>query len=151
MDNEYISSLNLDGELLKYRANREIDTAIKDLLSYNYFSALCINAGPYDITLSISENKLIFNIKAPKKKSAKFVISLRSFRSIIKDYFLVCESYQEALSSGRADRVEAIDMGRRGLHNEGAELILDLCENSINTDFDTARRLFTIIATLHMK
>ncbi len=155
MESERIKSLSLDSEFAKYRSVKEIDTAINDLLLYNYFSVISSPDGPYDVILGVAEKRIIFDIKPTgtlksKVKTIKISVPLSSFRSIIKDYFIVCESYQEALKNGVIEKVEAIDMGRRGVHNEGAEVLLHLLENKINLDFETARRIFTIITVLHI-
>ncbi len=155
--NEHIKSFALEEGFAAYRRLKELDTAINDLLLNNYFSIVESPCGPYETIIEAGENRLILNIKslAAKSKSklhnAKISIPLRSFRSIIRDYFLICESYQEMLGRGNVDKVEAVDAGRRAMHNEGAEMLLKLLENRINMDFETARRLFTIIATLHMR
>lgn len=156
MESEYIKSLLLDEGFAKYRSVKELDTAVNDLLSYNYFSVINEKGqdklgGPYDVVIDMAENRLILNIKLKgKAKPVRVLVPMRSFRSIIKDYFIVCESYQEMLKKGMLEKVEAIDMGRRSVHNEGAEIFLHLLENKINMDFETARRLFTIITVLHM-
>ena len=152
-NSEYIKSLSLEAGFAKYLSVKELDTAINDLLAQNYFSLVENPAGPYELEVGLAENRLVFNIKPNEKskiKTAKINIPLRAFRSIIKDYFLVCESYQDMLKTGHSEKVEAIDAGRRALHNEGAEILLKLLEERINLDFETARRLFTIITVLHM-
>jgi len=153
--NEYIKSFSLEEGFAAYQSVKELDTAIHDLLSQNYFSIVESPGGPYDAVIEAGENRLVLNVKSLSDKSklhnAKIAIPLRSFRSIIKDYFLIVESYQEMLQQGHVDKVEAVDMGRRGVHNEGAEMLLKLLENRINMDFETARRIFTIITILHMR
>jgi uncharacterized protein (UPF0262 family) len=79
------------------------------------------------------------------------MLSLSPFRKLVKDYFFVCESYYEAIKTAPPSRIEALDMGRRGLHNEGSQLLMQRLEGKITTDFDTARRLFTLICALHWK
>lgn len=153
--NEHIKSFSLEESFAAYRSLKEVDSAINDLLQHNYFSIVESPSGPYETVIEAGESRLILNIKslAPKTKlhHAKISIPLRSFRSIIRDYFLICESYQEMLNKGNVDKVEAVDAGRRSVHNEGAEILLKLLEERINMDFETARRLFTIIAALHMR
>jgi uncharacterized protein (UPF0262 family) len=144
---ESIKALNLDDSIAHFRSNLDLNTSIKDLLSFNYFSVVEKPKGPYTVVLSLEDNRLNFQIN----KKHKVQLPLRSFRSLIKDYFLILDSHQDALKHGMLEKIEAIDMGRRSLHNEGAELIIELLENKINTDFETARRLFTIITILHIK
>ncbi len=146
--------MSLEDSLAQYRSVKELDTAVNDLLSYNYFSLVTGPAGPYEVTIGLAENRMILNVRPGLKdkiKQVKIGVPLRSFRSIIRDYFIVVESYQEMLKTGIINKVEAIDMGRRGVHNEGAEILLHLLENKINMDFETARRLFTIITILHAR
>lgn len=135
----------------------EREVAIFDLLDANYFELVkrddkpVIN-GPYILNLSLVENRLMFNIEDDENN---FIIahslSLSPFKKIIKDYFLICESYFEAIKTASPQRIEAIDMGRRGLHNEGCALLRERLEGKIILDDDTARRLFTLIAALHWK
>ena len=157
MESEFIKSLSLDDEFSRHPSVNDIDTAVHDLLSNNYFSVVENASGPYEVLLSLADKRLILNIKSSMKsnakvnlKDAKIMIPLSSFRSIIKDYFIICESYHEMLKTGHNEKVEAVDAGRRSMHNEGAEIMLKLLENRINMDFETARRLFTIITILHM-
>ena len=153
MDSEHVKQLSFAGEIARFRSVKEVDAAIKDLLEFNYFSIAENACGPYNVVLDIAEKRLVFNITptASKKiKSSRVQIPLSSFRSIIKDYFIILESHQDALNQGLIEKVEAIDMGRRGMHNEGAEILLGLLENKINLDFETARRFFTIITALHL-
>ena len=147
---EIIRSIKLDETATRFRTNADFNTAIRDLLGFNYFSVVEKNCGPYDVELALLDNKLVLNVCSGKKRF-NFNLPMRSFRSIVRDYFMLLESHQQALSHGMLEKIEAIDMGRRGLHNEGAELIIDLLENKVNTDFETARRFFTIISILHMK
>ena len=144
---ECIKSIELDDSIAHHRTNIDLNTSLKDLLAFNYFSLVEKPKSPYKVTIGQEDNRLNFHIN----KKHKIQIPLRSFRSIIKDYFMILESHQDALKHGMIEKVEAIDMGRRSLHNEGAELIIELLENKINTDFETARRLFTIITILHIK
>jgi Uncharacterized protein conserved in bacteria len=106
--------------------------------------------GPYTLTLSIQENRLVIEIKNKKSESLPtLVLSLKPYKRLIQDYFMIVRSYDEALKDGKPSRIEAIDMGRRGLHNEGADLLIDRLEQKIRMDHDTARRLFTLICVLH--
>lgn len=113
--------------------------------------------GPYSIMMSLQEQRLILHFSTLSKaeehhfNTAKIALPLASLRHIIKDYFLICESYEEALLHPNPTRIEAIDMGRRGLHNEGSTLLQDLFSPKLSMEFDTARRLFTLICALHIK
>lgn len=128
----------------------ERKVAIFDLLEDNVFALEGREEGPYSLLLSISENRLVFAVgDASRKPITSFMLSLSPFRTIVKDYFFVCESYYEAIKTAPPSRIEALDMGRRGLHNEGSQLLMQRLEGKITTDFDTARRLFTLICALH--
>ena len=129
----------------------ERSVAIYDLLEENTF-ALKERPGPYRLVLSHAENRLIFDIRDENGDELMTVaLSLTPFRKVVKDYFLVCESYHQAIRSGSPSRIEAIDMGRRGLHNEGSELLRQRLEGKVELDFDTARRLFTLLCVLHWR
>lgn len=126
------------------------DNAIKDLIKDSYFLPKNDTDGPYTLELYIEDNKLIFHITNSLSQDLPFlVLSLTPYRRIIKDYFLIVQSYTDALRDGKPSRLEAIDMGRRGLHNEGAELLRERLKDKITIDTDTARRLFTLICVLH--
>lgn len=130
----------------------ERKVAIFDLLDDNVFSLEGTAGGPYSLHLSIAENRLVFAVgDAGGTPITRFMLSLSPFRKIVKDYFLVCESYYAAIKTAPPSRIEALDMGRRGLHNEGTELLMQRLDGKIRTDFDTARRLFTLICALHWK
>jgi uncharacterized protein (UPF0262 family) len=130
----------------------ERKVAIFDLLEDNVFALEDRDEGPYSLLLSIAENRLVFSVgDASHKPITSFMLSLSPFRKLVKDYFFVCESYYEAIKTAPPSRIEALDMGRRGLHNEGSQLLMQRFEGKITTDFDTARRLFTLICALHWK
>ncbi len=130
----------------------ERKVAIFDLLEDNVFALEDREEGPYSLLLSIAENRLVFTVgDASHKPITSFMLSLSPFRKLVKDYFFVCESYYEAIKTAPPSRIEALDMGRRGLHNEGSQLLMQRLEGKITTDFDTARRLFTLICALHWK
>jgi len=130
----------------------ERKVAIFDLLEENIFALEDDSDGPYSLLLSIAENRLVFAVGDESQKPiTSFMLSLTPFRKIVKDYFLVCESYYTAIKTAPPSRIEALDMGRRGLHNEGSQLLMQRLEGKIETDFDTARRLFTLICALHWK
>ncbi|MEO0960853.1 MAG: UPF0262 family protein [Pseudomonadota bacterium] len=130
----------------------ERKVAIFDLLEENTFAPVGSDGGPYSLHLAIEENRLVFDIRnEAEDPHGKVILSLSPFRKIIKDYFLICESYYEAIRSASPSKIESIDMGRRGLHNEGAELLTARLDGKITIDHDTSRRLFTLICVLHMK
>ncbi len=107
---------------------------------------------PYHLHLSIAENRLLFDIRSDADDPVGTVtLPLLPFRRIVKDYFAVCESYYEAIRSASPSKIEAIDMGRRSLHDEGSELLCDRLDGKIEVDSDTARRLFTLICVLHIR
>lgn len=130
----------------------ERKVAIYDLLDENVFALSDRSEGPYTLHLSIAENRLVFAVgDVNREPITSFMLSLSPFRKIVKDYFLVCDSYYTAIKTAPPSRIEALDMGRRGLHDEGSQLLMQRLEGKIETDFDTARRLFTLICALHWK
>lgn len=129
---------------------RDCDAALRDLKQDSFFQPINDDDGPYTLELYIDDNKLVFHTQNNNKQYLPFlVLSLTPYRRLIKDYFLIVSSYDEALRDGKPSRIEAIDMGRRGLHNEGAELLMDRLSDKIKLDHDTSRRLFTLICILH--
>ncbi len=127
--------------------------AIFDLIEDNRFSPLGDNkGGPYKLKLALTDARLIFGITRESDEAvATHILSLTPFRRIVKDYFLICESYYEAIRTSTPSQIEAIDMGRRGLHNEGSQTLMDRLSGKIDIDFDTARRLFTLVCVLHWR
>lgn len=127
--------------------------AIFDLVEENSFRPVGDTAGgPYKLTLSLAGSRLVFTVtREDGAPVATHILSLTPLRRIVKDYFLVCESYYEAIRSATPSRIEAIDMGRRGLHNEGSQTLMNRLEGKIDVDFDTARRLFTLVCVLHWR
>ena len=126
--------------------------AIYDLIEQNKFRPSGHDGGPYRLHLGISGNRLVFDIRlADGKPVIAHMLSLAPFRRIVKDYFVVCDSYYAAIRTATPDRIEALDMGRRGLHDEGSRLVMERLKRKVELDFDTARRLFTLIAVLHWK
>ena len=125
--------------------------AVADLLDANHFAPAGLT-GPYTLHLGVREGRLVFSLASENITNAHIItLPLKPLRGIIRDYFLICESYHEAVKQGGAARIEAVDMGRRGLHNEGAEELIALLASKITVDFDTARRLFTLLCVLHIK
>lgn len=133
-------------------AEHERRVAIFDLLEQNRFEVLDAPEGPYALHLSVVDQKLVMDIKLLDGADVRvFVLSLSPFRRVVRDYFMICESYYSAIRNATPSQIEAIDMGRRGLHNEGSELLEQRLEGKIRLDFDTARRLFTLICALHVR
>jgi uncharacterized protein (UPF0262 family) len=125
--------------------------AIYDIVEANSFS-IADREGPYALHLSLLEQKLCFDIRtASGEPVMTHVLSLTPFRRVIRDYDMICDSYYRAIRSAAPAQIEAIDMGRRGLHDEAAELLVQRLEGKVVVDFDTARRLFTLIFALHWK
>jgi uncharacterized protein (UPF0262 family) len=126
--------------------------AIYDLLEENSFAPVGDGGGPYRLNLSLKENRLAFDIRQANGKPVMVhLLSLTPFKRIVKDYFLICDSYYAAIRTATPDRIEAIDMGRRGLHDEGSRILQEALKRKVKVDFDTARRLFTLICVLHWK
>lgn len=130
---------------------KERETAIRDLLADNSFAPYG-TSGPYELTLSILDRRLMFDI-ADKDGTGLLVVplSLLSMRSLIKDYFMICDSYFSCLDVCSASKIETLDMARRGIHNEGADLLEKALNDKITLDKETARRLFTLICILHIR
>lgn len=127
--------------------------AIFDLVEENSFRPVADQGeGPYRLKLSLIEARLVFAISRESGEEVMtHIFSLTPFRRIVKDYFLICESYYEAIRISTPSQIEAIDMGRRGLHNEGSQTLMDRLAGKIEMDFDTARRLFTLVCVLHWR
>jgi uncharacterized protein (UPF0262 family) len=126
--------------------------AIYDLVESNSFGVPGHEGGPYELLIALHEAKLAFNIRQEGGDSViTHILSLTPFRRILKDYFMVCESYYAAIRTATPAQIEAIDMGRRGLHNDGAKLLAERLEGKVECDFDTARRIFTLVTALHWK
>jgi len=126
--------------------------AIFDLIEENSFVPAGHPGGPYRLNLSLIEKRLVFAITTEAGEPvATHILSLTPFRRIVKDYFMICESYYEAIRSSTPSQIEAIDMGRRGIHNEGSQTLMDRLSGKIKLDFDTARRLFTLVCVLYWR
>ncbi|KAA0701135.1 UPF0262 family protein [Neorhizobium sp. P12A] len=126
--------------------------AIFDLIEENTFEPVGHAGGPYRLNLSLIDSKLVFTITTDEGgEVATHILSLTPFRRIVKDYFMICESYYEAIRSATPSKIEAIDMGRRGVHNEGSQTLMDRLQGKITLDFDTARRLFTLVCVLYWR
>jgi len=150
-----IVSITLDDKSIIRRSpdvERERATAISDLLAGNHFAPQCVQEGPYDVFISVRDNRLLIRISSETLETPReVVLPIKPFKQIVKDYFLMCESYLAAVNGGEPHRVEAVDMARRGVHNEGSDLLLMQLRDRITLDFDTARRLFTLICVLHIR
>ncbi len=138
------------------RASRDVEheraVAIYDLIEENAFRPAGHDGGPYILNLGISDNRLVFDIRtADGTPVIAHLLSLAPFRRIVKDYFVVCDSYYAAIRSSTPDRIEALDMGRRALHDEGSRILMERLKRKVDLDFDTARRLFTLVTVLHWK
>ncbi|MEM6762095.1 MAG: UPF0262 family protein [Pseudomonadota bacterium] len=126
--------------------------AVYDLLEDNFFEPVGAAGGPFRLSLSIVENRLVFQVADERDDPVvAHILSLTPLRKVVKDYFLICESYFTAIKRAAPAQIEAIDMGRRGVHDEGSRLLAERLEGKINMDHGTARRLFTLICALHFK
>lgn len=125
--------------------------AMFDLMEENSFE-LVGHPGPYHLRLGIEDNRLILDIRTPAEDPLERVqLPLAAFRSVVRDYFHICDTYYTAIKTQSLAQIEAIDMGRRGLHNEGSEMLRERLEDKIRLDLSTARRLFTLICVLHIR
>ncbi len=126
--------------------------AIYDLIEENSFALPGHDGGPYQLHIALHESKLALNIlDEAGARIIVHILSLTPFRRILKDYFMICESYFAAIRTASPSQIEALDMGRRGLHNEGAQLLSERLAGKIKCDFDTSRRIFTLVTALHWK
>jgi uncharacterized protein (UPF0262 family) len=143
LDEESLAAVSRDQE-------QERQIAIFDLLEENYFKPEGAGGGPYELRMGLVENRLMLDITGPGYERRN-ILSLSPFRTLIKDYFMICESYYQAIRNSTPAQIEALDMGRRGLHNEASELLRTRLAGKIETDQDTSRRLFTLICALHWR
>jgi uncharacterized protein (UPF0262 family) len=126
--------------------------AIFDLLEENHFAPVGAEEGPFRLKLAVQENRLVFEVaREDGAVRATHILSLTPLKRVIRDYFVVCESYYQAIRAASPSQIEAIDMGRRGLHDEGSQALMERLSGKIEVDHDTARRLFTLICALHIK
>ncbi len=138
------------------RASRDVEheraVAIYDLIEENSFRPHGHDGGPYALNLRIDGNRLVFDIRfADGEPVIAHLLSLAPFSRIVKDYFVVCDSYYAAIRGSTPDRIEALDMARRSLHDEGSHILMERLKHKVELDFDTARRLFTLVTVLHWK
>jgi len=159
MSDPRISDIELDEATILWR-NADIEQerriAIFDLLEENSFRPLRSSEaghdGPYRLRLSVQDGRLAMEISDEAGRHLEtLILGLGRFRRPIREYFAICDSYYQAIRKATAQEIETIDMARRGVHNEAAELLLDRLEGKVETDFPTARRLFTLICVLHIK
>ena len=150
-----IAKITLD-ERSVVRLNTDVDheraVAISDLLVENSFIPKSAFAGPFHLHLGVAENRLLLDILDTKdKKLEQVVLPLSPFRKIVKDYFMICGSYYSAVREASPSKIEAIDMGRRALHDEGGEKLRERLAERVEVDVNTARRLFTLLCVLHIR
>ncbi len=159
MSSARISHIELDEATILWR-NADIEqerrVAIFDLIEENSFKPLRAFAagheGPYRLKLAVQDGRLALEISDDEGNPLEtLVLAIGRFRRPIREYFAICESYYQAIRKATAQEIETIDMARRGIHNEAAELLLERLEGKIETDFPTARRLFTLICVLHIR
>jgi uncharacterized protein (UPF0262 family) len=131
--------------------DHEREVAIYDIIDENTFEVEG-HPGPYKLTLGVAEDRLLFSVfNEASEPLATHALPLSALRKILKDYFIVLDSYYKAVRTAHSSRIEAIDVGRRGLHDEGSQVLIDKLAGKITIDFDTARRMFTLISALHWK
>jgi len=148
-------SVTLDEESIG-RSNPDVEheraVAIYDLLEQNTFAPVGHDGGPYALHLSINSNRLVFDIRLEDGTPVMaHLFSLSPLRRVVKDYYLICDSYYQAIRTATPDKIEAIDMGRRAIHNDGSHILIERLKDKVTVDLDTARRLFTLICVLHWK
>jgi uncharacterized protein (UPF0262 family) len=154
-ERQRIAKITLD-ERTVVRRNADVEheraVAIFDLLEENSFAPADTAPGPYHLHLCIEEDRLVFDLRSARGKAlGKIALALAPFRRIVKDYFTVCESYYAAIRTASPSRIEAIDMGRRALHDEGSVLLKERLAGKAEIDHNTARRLFTLLCVLHIR
>jgi len=157
MSEHRLASVDLDAATLP-AATAEIEherrVAIFDLIEKNSFEPAGADGGPYDLKLSLQDNRLVFDITGQgthEDFARTYALSLTPLKGVLKDYLMICDSYYEALRGSSPSQIEAVDMGRRGLHNEGADLLKARLEGKVAVDHETARRLFTLVCALYRR
>ncbi|MBL4615206.1 MAG: UPF0262 family protein [Magnetovibrio sp.] len=150
-----IKEIHLDERTVVNRTaqvDHERKVAIYDLLEDNHFDLVGGPEGPYVVRLSIEENRLAFDVRDENGTPIKrFMLALSPFRSIVREYLMVCDSYFKAIKTSSPSQIEAIDMGRRGLHNDGSEVLEQRLHEKVELNHNTARRLFTLVCVLHIR
>ena len=143
LDEESLASASRDQE-------QERQIAIYDLLEDNSFEPDGASGGPYDLKIALVDNRLALDITGPDYQR-RHLLSLSPLRAVVKDYRMVCDSYYDAIRTATPQRIETLDMGRRGLHDEGSDLLKERLAGKVEIDSDTSRRLFTLICALHWR
>lgn len=159
MSDPRIIDITLDERTILWRnadIEQERKVALLDLLNDNHFKPLRPTpdgyAGPYKVALRVEEGRLAIDVQRPDGSAVETIgLGMMRFRRAIKDYFAICDSYYQAVRQQTPQQIETIDMARRGLHNDAAELLRERLDGKIELDFDTARRLFTLICVLHIR
>ena len=154
-DRNRLCAVELDdsiGSALSADADHERRVAIYDLIEDNRFTVIGHDSGPYRLALSAADGRIIFDIWSARDERVSMIgLSLSPFRRIVKDYFMICESYYKAIRTATPSQIETIDMARRGLHNEGSDLLRERLDGKIEVDSQTSRRLFTLLCVLHWR
>ncbi len=143
IDDQSLSAVSRDQE-------QERQVAVFDLLEENYFAPAGAETGPYDLRLALIDGRLALDVGGPGY-AHRFMLSMSALRGVIKDYFIVCESYYQAIRNATPHQIEALDMSRRSLHNEGSAMLIERLDGKIAIDMATSRRLFTLICALHRR
>lgn len=150
-----LSAVDIDdsiGSGLSADIDHERRVAIYDLIEDNTFTVVGHQGGPYRLQLSAADNRIIFDIWSEGEQRVSMIgLSLSPFRRIVKDYFMICESYYKAIRAATPSQIETIDMARRGLHNEGSDMLKERLEGKVVVDQATSRRLFTLLCVLHWR
>jgi uncharacterized protein (UPF0262 family) len=150
-----LSAIFLDEASVVYRSRaieQEREVAIYDLLEKNSFRLEGSEGGPYQLTLGLEETRLVLDVRLEDGRDhSRILLSLMPLRKVVKDYFLICENYYKAIRTAPPYQIESLDMARKTLHDEGAQELQKRLEGKIETDFDTARRLFTLVCVLQMR
>ncbi len=153
-DQQRLIAIDLDERTILWRnadVEQERRVAIFDLLEGNYFAPTGLT-GPYRAHMAVADGRLVFDLRDQSDAAlTSITLALSPFRRIIRDYFAICDSYYNAIRDAAPSQIETIDMARRGLHNEAAEILVERLDGKIAIDFDTARRLFTLICVLHIR
>ena len=150
-----IARITLD-ERTVVRRNADVEherqVAISDLLADNHFAPVSAIKGPFHLHLSVAENRLVLDSRDTGERALEqVVLPMSPFRKLVKDYFIICGSYYSAVREASPAKIEAIDMGRRALHNEGSEKLCERLADRVAVDDNTARRLFTLLCVLHIR
>ena len=150
-----IAALELDqSSVVRWspQVEHERSVAIFDLLEDNHFRLVNGDSGPYRVVLALRESNIVLGVSCDGAADpVEVTLSTRPFRRVVKDYFMICDSYFQAIKGATPSRIEAIDMARRGLHNEGSDVLREALDGKVEIDHDTARRLFTLVCVLHIR